>query len=220
MILKSTQMEMILGNKSIKPLHFPNVGVLEVTLTDEAFDFVKQCIQDKGNSLSKTLVGNIDSSYELHDKDNWFYDNVLKENVTHYSRYFTNLGSSVPTTKTHDYVLDAWWVNYQKKHEFNPLHNHTGVYSFVIWVKIPTEFEKQHDIQLKKGIHPQGAVAGDFEFEYTNIIGNHSSFVYNMGQYIEGKMVFFPSELRHCVYPFYECDKERVSVSGNICLGT
>ena len=63
-------MEMTLGNKSIKPLHFPNVGVLEVTLTDEAFNFVKQCIQDKGNSLSKTLVGNIDSSYELHDKDN------------------------------------------------------------------------------------------------------------------------------------------------------
>ena len=74
-------MEMILGNKSIKPLHFPNVGVLEVTLTDEAFDFVKQCIQDKGNSLSKTLVGNIDSSYELHDKDNWFYEKMLL--ITH-----------------------------------------------------------------------------------------------------------------------------------------
>ena len=206
--------------ENIRPLHFPNIGVLEVVLKNEEFDYVKQCIQDKGKSLNETLVGNIDSSYQLHDKDNWFYDNVLRKCVNAYSHYFINLGSSVPTTKQHDYVLSNWWVNYQKKHEFNPVHDHTGLYSFVIWVKIPTEFEKQHDIQVKKGINPIGAMAGDFEFEYTNIIGKHCSFVYNMGQYIEGKMVFFPSDLKHCVYPFYECDEERISVSGNICLGT
>jgi hypothetical protein len=31
-------------------------------------------------------------------------------------------------------------------------------------------------------------------------------------------MLFFPSKLQHQVYPFYTSNKDRVSVSGNICL--
>ena len=31
-------------------------------------------------------------------------------------------------------------------------------------------------------------------------------------------MLFFPSFLRHQVFPFYECEEERVTISGNICL--
>ena len=29
-------------------------------------------------------------------------------------------------------------------------------------------------------------------------------------------MLFFPAKLMHTVYPFYNCDKERISISGNI----
>ena len=32
----------------------------------------------------------------------------------------------------------------------------------------------------------------------------------------EGVILLFPSRLRHQVYPFYNCDKERISISGNI----
>lgn len=205
----------------IRPLELPNIGIVEIKLSDEQFNYVKQCIENKGESLKKTLVGNIDNSYRLEDKDNWFFNNVCKDAMQCYKDCFVNLGETVPTTKNHDYVLDAWWVNYQKKHEFNPLHDHTGVYSFVIWVKIPTEHEHQHELSIAKGVNPfGGSVAGDFAFHYTNIIGRQSTFVYNMGGYVEGSMVLFPSELRHCVYPFYECDEERVSISGNICLDT
>ena len=31
-----------------------------------------------------------------------------------------------------------------------------------------------------------------------------------------GVMLFFPSALEHNVYPFYECDDVRVSISGNV----
>ena len=74
---------------------------------------------------------------------------------------------------------------------------------------------------VAKGVNPfGGAVTGDFVFNYTNIIGKQSSFIFNMGEYVEGRMILFPSDLRHCVYPFYDCDEERVSISGNICLDT
>ena len=33
------------------------------------------------------------------------------------------------------YYMREWWVNYQYQHEFNPLHDHTGAYSFVNMVK-------------------------------------------------------------------------------------
>jgi len=33
-----------------------------------------------------------------------------------------------------------------------------------------------------------------------------------------GYMVMFPSSLHHMVNPFYECDEERISISGNINL--
>ena len=33
-----------------------------------------------------------------------------------------------------------------------------------------------------------------------------------------GYMVMFPSSLYHMVNPFYECDEERISISGNINL--
>ena len=34
----------------------------------------------------------------------------------------------------------------------------------------------------------------------------------------EGRMLFFPATLQHQVYPFYECEEERVTISGNIVL--
>ena len=31
-------------------------------------------------------------------------------------------------------------------------------------------------------------------------------------------MLFFPSKLNHQVYPFLNCEEERISISGNILL--
>ena len=37
---------------------------------------------------------------------------------------------------------------------------------------------------------------------------------------IEGYMVMFPSRLMHQVFPFYESDKERITISGNVGIRT
>ena len=126
----------------------------------------------------------------------------------------------IPTTGFHNYILSSWWVNYQKKHDFNPPHDHNGVYSFVIWINVPTDYREQHNISIARGINSGGAVASDFAFQYSNILGQPMSYVYHMDKSVEGKMVFFPSSLRHCVYPFFECDETRVSIAGNISLHT
>ena len=204
----------------IKAFTFPNVGIIESNLSEEQIDYLKECIDNKGSSCKDHLVGNIHNSYELYDKNNWFFDNVLVPNIDYYQKSFTNLGSMIPTTGFHNYILSSWWVNYQKKHDFNPPHDHNGVYSFVIWINVPTDYREQHNISIARGINSGGAVASDFAFQYSNILGQPMSYVYHMDKSVEGKMVFFPSSLRHCVYPFFECDETRVSIAGNISLHT
>jgi hypothetical protein len=47
-------------------------------------------------------------------------------------------------------------------------------------------------------------------------LGQISYYEYKLDKKSEGGMLFFPAKLMHTVYPFYNCDKERVSISGNI----
>ena len=34
----------------------------------------------------------------------------------------------------------------------------------------------------------------------------------------EGRIIFFPATLKHTVYSFYDCEEERITLSGNIAL--
>ena len=130
-----------------------------------------------------------------------------------YANEFKNVGKTVPTLYNHPYTLKMWWVNYQKQYEFNPCHDHTGVYSFVIWLKIPVEFDDQN-----RDCDSNFPVRSAFQFHYQNILGETRTFNYELGKKYEGTMLFFPSKLHHSVYPFYNCEDERISISGNILL--
>ena len=109
-------------------------------------------------------------------------------------------------------------VNYQKEGEFNPPHDHNGVYSFVIWMKIPTKHfdQNKNPISLKSNTHLISA----FQFQYTNILGQIRPYIYEMNPEMEVTMLFFPAKLVHGVFPFYNCDEDRISISGNISLNT
>lgn len=111
-------------------------------------------------------------------------------------------------------TLGALWINFQEKYEFNPIHKHPGVYSFVIWVEVPFdhEVEKIHS----PGFESNGNKAGSFEFVYTNVYGQLMSHIIPVDCSFEGKMILFPSRLNHTVYPFYTGDGYRISISGNL----
>ena len=48
------------------------------------------------------------------------------------------------------------------------------------------------------------------------MLGTIKHHIYKLDPSMEVMMLFFPAELFHQVYPFYECDEERISISGNI----
>ena len=194
------------------------LGWLEKKLSDKEMEYLWKCIGDKKQSYKKQLAGQINSSNVLNDRSDWFFHNTIKPLLVKYKNEFGNLGSGVPVNQRHPYYLSGFWANYQKQNEFNPVHSHNGVYSFVIWMKIPTKHFEQNKnpISLKANTHLISA----FQLEFLDIIGQTCRYTYEMNPEMEGTMLFFPSKLNHVVYPFYNCEEDRISISGNISLNT
>ena len=171
-------------------------------------------------SMNDKLAGNITKSLVLEDKDDWFFKNVLSSFIGNFNIKYPEYSNGIHIlTENAPYCLDELWVNFQKEYEFNPLHNHTGLYSFVIFMKIPTHWKEQHALQFSANSNTP--TASNFAFVWTEMdskICKSVDFSLCPDEESEGKMLFFPSELMHTVYPFYNCDKERISISGNIKL--
>ena len=193
----------------------PNLGWLLYSLGDKQIDYLWNCIGEAElkEKVNAHLAGNINSSFPLHDKDDWFFKHTLCPLIRAYGDQFEDIGNNLPVFRAHPYALKRWWVNYQKQHDFNPPHNHTGVYSFVIWLKIPTEYVEQNKDNITNS-----PVRSNFQFHYQNILGEIMPFNYELGKDFEGAMLFFPSKLRHEVFPFYNCEEDRISISGNIFI--
>ena len=206
------------NDEKIKATRPNNFGWLEKKLSDKEMKYLWDCIDSRKKSFKHSLAGQIHESNELTDKSNWFWINTLKPLCAEYYREFGNLGSSIPVNQAHPYYLNSFWVNYQKQTEFNPLHDHGGVYSFVIWMKIPTRHFDQNKNPI--ALRSNNPKISTFEFRYLNILGQNSSYTYEMNPEMEGTILFFPAKLLHCVHPFYNCDEDRISISGNILLNT
>ena len=200
--------------KEIVNVHPKNLGWIQAKLDEKEIDYLWKCIDKKQDNIKNILVGQINSSYRIIDKDNWFFINVLSELGREYESKFSNLGLRGPSANQLSYCLTDMWVNYQKQYEFNPLHDHTGIYSFVIWMKIPTEYKDQKEISIAKKTNTN--VISNFCFNYQSILGGSREYVYEMCKKMEGTILFFPSQLQHTVYPFYNCEEDRISISGNI----
>ena len=156
----------------------PNLGWLQYALADKEIDYLWNCIGESNKEkVNAYLAGNIDSSFPLHDKDDWFFNNTLRPLIRAYGKQFEDIGSVIPTIHRHPYVLRRWWVNYQKQHDFNPIHDHGGIYSFVIWLKIPVEYDDQNKDNITNS--PQRSA---FQFHYQNILGQPKDFEYQLGK--------------------------------------
>ena len=196
----------------------PNVhGWLETKLPKQAIQHLWDCVETaRGERWNKNLVGHIDSSFKFEDKDDMFWEHVLKPHIKYYGETFNHEHTKIPITGNFEMFLDTIWVNYQNQHEYNPFHSHGGVYSFAIWMKIPTYHDEQN--QLDNAKHVKAPVNSAFLFQYTNTLGHITTHQYKMNPDMEGTMLFFPAEMQHSVNPFYNCDEQRISIAGNISL--
>ena len=198
-------------------VHQPlNYGWLEVDLDDEAINHIWSCAEGDKKPYKDKLIGHIEKSYLLQDKDDYLWKNVIEPCVDYYGQTYGHGHANVPTEQPLAPYLYSFWINYQNQHEFNPIHDHGGLYSFAAWLKIPYNHQDQGENYNSKEVGCK--LNGTFNFEYVNILGQPFTWTYQLDKSYEGKLVFFPSKLRHVVYPYYNCDEQRISISGNVKL--
>ena len=157
------------------------------------------------------LVGHIKEEYTLDVSENmnryFSWGSSQKPVIDKISRQ-TYLTDNVPI------ICNDIWVNFQKKYEFNPIHNHTGFASFICFMKIPYDLEEEEkvfSVNKNAQIH-----TSKLSFVFTNEAGEVVSYCVNVDKSFEGKMLMFDSKQHHMVYPFYTSDDYRITVSGNL----
>jgi hypothetical protein len=130
-------------------------------------------------------------------------------------QYFNKMYNSMTSISAEnaELELERIWINIQRKGEFLPLHNHSGVYSFVIWSDVP--FTIEEEIQYSPNPTIEKNRAGLFQFVYTDTLGKIGLLTLPVDKKWQGRICVFPAELNHQVYPFYSSDDVRVSIAGN-----
>jgi hypothetical protein len=178
------------------------------------FEWLNNNISDKFKA-NDTLAGHIKNEYFYKNPPNELVDYIVKKSQEHFKLKYYSDTISVLTANA-PFVLKSLWVNLQKKYEFNPLHDHSGIFSFIIPLKIPYKLEDENKALPHNS--ERNPFTSRLVFVTTNNVGRIIDTPVNMDESFIGKCMIFPAELKHMVYPFFTSDDYRITVSGNIAL--
>jgi len=189
---------------TVENVNFKNIEIIKDKVPEELFSNLKNesINKDQKNKfisgLTNTNAGVAKHFYVIKNfnKLGQYLNELVEEFLIKNNDYFV-----FPLfTKDVPLKLTKAWFNYQTKHQHIPSHLHDGLFSFVIWLQIPTE--------------------NKFIFIYNDILGQTKEKEIILSKKDEGTILLFPSKLRHQVYPFFDTDDERISISGNILFET
>jgi hypothetical protein len=201
----------------ITSTYFKTIGFVSKKFTDEELTPIKNEInliqQNWKDAIPANinLAGKIKKEYVLSSSISHMQE-LLNPLITAYNQEFDYVSDISVNTKDCSVILDTAWVNFQEKYEYNPAHNHSGLMSFVMWIKIPFSLEEESKIFSETS---RSAENGSFSFLYTNTNGQIKNYNIPVDSSYENVCVLFPSTMMHCAYPFYTSDDYRISVSGN-----
>ena len=203
-------------------------GYLRCTLPEEVVKEVKKTMKKIDNDKIKTednrknLAGHLqkETTFPITKKLKYVveslcyeYDSIflnkIRNKYNHSTEFVKELSEDDYEFK---YILRSAWINYSKKHDFNPIHMHTGHYSFVLWVKIPYKLEDEDKMYPCSN----GNKSGRFYFVHSEANMPITSVTSTLVDAVEWDLILFPASLNHTVYPFFSTDEERISISGNL----
>lgn len=196
-------------------INLPNPGVTTGFLPDEIYNVVMSEIEEISSNFEQHtkwndgLAGNMEKEYGL-SKSLPYLEAFMNQMCKSYGENWNFL------RKEGDFIFDSnnLWVNFQRKNEFNPVHHHGGMFSFVCWLKIP--YNLQDELNASHVKESKNKAASTFQFLYPNILGNLTLETLYVDKDWERRIVLFPAHLSHCVYPFSTSDEYRISISGNL----
>ncbi len=204
----------------VEHLHLPNLGITQDRIPSEIYQALNKEIVDIHTNdmgiqkMNESLAGHITKEYQI-TKSRQLLDPFLEEMARAYQKQWDYYPKENPNDNK--LKVESVWVNMQKKLEVNPLHNHDGTLSFVAWLYVPFKLEDERKMENCKNSRTV-ELASTFQFVYPTVLGN----IVNMPLFVEsgsdweGKIVMFPAQLLHIVYPFQTSDDYRISIAGNL----
>ena len=170
-----------------------------LVIDEDVMKLLPQTIEERvtWENVREEFGGPNSNSFFIEDKDDWFYENVLKEcTETLYFREWSNY-YNVHVAKVRPlplFTLKNMWVNRQKQHEFSSPHNHSGIFSFVIFMRIPTHWKEQHALPFSANSTVPSA--SNFQFVWSRKDNERcESTNFPLSSEDEGRMLFFPAWL-------------------------
>ena len=203
--------------KYCEPAELPNFGVIEAELEQEDIDYLWKLVHKyshnakwEGNRLIS--IEEDFKQFPLNDDDNLFQNIVLRPCT---DKYFETYGCPFKqkTTHTHELAFSRFWCRASLDGDYQSIHDHQGIFTFVVWLTVP--FEGADERQVQAGFRPE---ASDFVLVYPDTCGQLQKRNFVLGKGAEGKMLFFPSDINHIVYPHYTTQEYRIALAGDVAL--
>ena len=194
-----------------------NHNATKFDLPPELFTWLKEACKEakqKSEKANNHLIGHIKEEYYINSFPQNFVDFLVRcassEGPKQHLDKINCLSESRPL------YLHTMWVNYMKKHEFNPPHDHSGAVSFVIFIKIPYDLKEEAKHFPMACDYGQVSHTSKLAFLNTLPDGAISLQSIDVDKSFEGNMFMFPSAQMHEVFPFYTSDDYRITVAGNL----
>lgn len=209
-----------LNDAQITGFNFPNTGIVFSRLSKQELDTLtteatRIYEEDKLVDEHKAASGNLSVEYDFrHMRD--ILSPRLNAMVNFYGSTYPYLASMQIISNAAPLRITQLWVNFMRKGNFNPPHNHSGIFSFVVWLRIPFDLKKE--LEAYPNIGFTGAPC--FGFNYVDTVGMPHIISLPVDKTYEGVVCMFPSRMIHYVNPFGTVDDDRVSIAGNILIDT
>ena len=169
-----------------------------------------QRLLDDGKQIRDSEEYNAEKYLAMNTHDEWNYprkvvDWFSKEIRIKVIEYMKIWADHLECTSNEmNWYIDTLWVNYMQQYDFNPLHDHSGNVSFIIYLNDVPELKTEKE---RLNLTNTGPIPGSVSFCHND---QRKYFFPNKGQFF-----MFPSNTLHTVIPF-KSKVTRISVSGNI----
>ena len=202
--------------------------ILETQVPNRFVDIINATGDDVLSSEQKSakwdwshkLVGKVSKEIQIpvdDADDRVFLFKTMKQGCLNYINYIISknraygwyklAGRDSKPTIDNIHLTHSWIVS-QYAGEYNPYHHHTGDFSAVVYLKIPSNMEEELNVEFTDHYPTNGLI----EFMYGENCDMRSDNIKFKPEV--GTMLVFPSYLKHFVYPFYS-EGERRSMSFN-----
>jgi len=197
-----------------------NPGIIELKLykyhMDLLWSYIKKSTVNDGWEIDKdnnVIKRGPYQQWSLYDTTKLFENEVVIPAV---NAYVERWGFPMTCKSTHYPIprLNRFWTRISKAGEYQPMHFHQSIWSFIIWMKIPFEYEDEQTEELTE-LYPE---SGNMTICYLDSIGRLAKQPFRLGKNYEGTMLLFPGDFNHIVYPFHTTDEYRISVAGDISV--